>query len=279
LMVEQRSLRVGPFAFRCSEAGTGYPLLCLHGEAPAASGVTDFAHNIRVLAQRFRTLLLDLPPRTSDTTTAFHEGELSLELLILHALDEFGVERAHLIGNGKGGELGLSLAVLAPGRVSKLVVAGPTGCLYSPFTPPPLEGSKAIEAYRRNPSREALQEAMRLYVYDNSINDHASLERRHQEATSEGKGASFSTWQAGDLLALAPLVQAPTLIVWGREDRLSPIDFGLSLLARIKDAQFHMLPQCGHWPQREKAEAFNSLVLDFLTGEDALAQMSGAAEC
>ena len=59
-------------------------------------------------------------------------------------------------------------------------------------------------------------------------------------------------------------IRAPTLIVWGRDDRFVPFDVGLRLLWGIPDADLHLFSRCGHWVQWEHADAFNRMVLDFL---------------
>jgi 2-hydroxy-6-oxonona-2,4-dienedioate hydrolase len=59
-------------------------------------------------------------------------------------------------------------------------------------------------------------------------------------------------------------IAAPTLVIWGRNDRFVPLDTGLRLVAGIADSELHVFNQCGHWVQWEHADRFNRLVLDFL---------------
>ena len=59
-------------------------------------------------------------------------------------------------------------------------------------------------------------------------------------------------------------IAAPTLIVWGRNDRFVPMDAGLRLLAGIAGSELHIYRDCGHWAQWEHADSFNQLVLNFL---------------
>ena len=73
----------------------------------------------------------------------------------------------------------------------------------------------------------------------------------------------------GDLTADLHRVRAPTLLVWGREDRFIPIEWGLVLLRGIPDATLHVIPECGHWAQVEQQARFERLVLDFLANADA----------
>jgi 2-hydroxy-6-oxonona-2,4-dienedioate hydrolase len=70
--------------------------------------------------------------------------------------------------------------------------------------------------------------------------------------------------QFPDFSPRLPGITAPTLIIWGRQDRVVPFDTGLRLLAGIPNSELHVYNQCGHWAQWEHAEKFNQLVLDFL---------------
>ena len=59
-------------------------------------------------------------------------------------------------------------------------------------------------------------------------------------------------------------VQAPTLITWGRDDRVSPLDMALLPMRTIPNAELRVFPNCGHWTMIEAKEAFESAVLAFL---------------
>ena len=63
-------------------------------------------------------------------------------------------------------------------------------------------------------------------------------------------------------------VQAPTLITWGRDDRVSPLDMALLPMRTIPNAELHVFPNCGHWTMIEAKEAFESAVLAFLLRKD-----------
>ena len=65
-------------------------------------------------------------------------------------------------------------------------------------------------------------------------------------------------------LGLEARVRVPTLIVWGREDRLLPVSDGERLRARIPGSRLVVLPDAGHLPQREQPEAFSRAVAQFL---------------
>jgi pimeloyl-ACP methyl ester carboxylesterase len=61
-------------------------------------------------------------------------------------------------------------------------------------------------------------------------------------------------------------LRAPTLIVWGEDDRILPVAHAYHGHALISHSQLHVFPQCGHVPHVEYPETFNRLVLEFLAG-------------
>jgi pimeloyl-ACP methyl ester carboxylesterase len=64
--------------------------------------------------------------------------------------------------------------------------------------------------------------------------------------------------------AMMHRVSAPTLLTWGRDDRVSPLDMALIPMRTIPNAELHVFPNCGHWAMIEAKEAFEDTVLGFL---------------
>jgi 2-hydroxy-6-oxonona-2,4-dienedioate hydrolase len=65
--------------------------------------------------------------------------------------------------------------------------------------------------------------------------------------------------------AMLNRVQARTLITWGRDDRVSPVDMALLPVSTIPDVELHVFANCGHWAMIEQKDAWESVVLAFLT--------------
>jgi pimeloyl-ACP methyl ester carboxylesterase len=65
--------------------------------------------------------------------------------------------------------------------------------------------------------------------------------------------------------AMMHRVKAPTLITWGRDDRVSPLDVALLPMRTIPNAELHIFPNSGHWAMIEAKDAFESTVLAFLS--------------
>lgn len=62
-------------------------------------------------------------------------------------------------------------------------------------------------------------------------------------------------------------LELPKLILWGEEDKILPLDYGKRIHALVPNAQFKTIEKCGHVPQYEEPERFNSILLQFLKGE------------
>jgi 4,5:9,10-diseco-3-hydroxy-5,9,17-trioxoandrosta-1(10),2-diene-4-oate hydrolase len=71
---------------------------------------------------------------------------------------------------------------------------------------------------------------------------------------------------AGATTILFHRLRQPVLLIWGREDRVNPLDGALLALKQIARVQLHVFGQCGHWAQLEKFDEFNKLTIDFLGG-------------
>ena len=83
-------------------------------------------------------------------------------------------------------------------------------------------------------------------------------------------GASFfdpESFEEGLLWREAHRLRNKVLPIWGREDRVNPVDGALVALKTIRRARLHVFGGCGHWAHLEKFDEFNRLALSFLEGE------------
>jgi 4,5:9,10-diseco-3-hydroxy-5,9,17-trioxoandrosta-1(10),2-diene-4-oate hydrolase len=81
-----------------------------------------------------------------------------------------------------------------------------------------------------------------------------------------GKSFASADFEKGMLWREAYKLRQPVLLIWGREDRVNPLDGALVALKTIPRAQLHVFGGCGHWAQLEKFDEFNRLATDFLFG-------------
>jgi 4,5:9,10-diseco-3-hydroxy-5,9,17-trioxoandrosta-1(10),2-diene-4-oate hydrolase len=263
------------------EAGTGAggaaPLVLLHGGGPGASGWSNFGRNLPVFAQGFRTLVPDLPgfgrsakpPVTGNYFTFAADALAGL-------LDALGIERAHLVGNSLGGGTAVRFALRYPERAGRLVLMAPGGLGLNVLSADPTEGVRRLAAFGGppGPSREKLAAFLRTLVFDQRLVTDELIDERYADAAEPESlaamaelGASFfdpATAEDGMLWREAHRLRQRVLLVWGREDRVNPLDGALVALKLIRRAQLHVFGGCGHWAQLEKFDEFNRLVTGFL---------------
>ena len=259
------------------EAGTGPVLLMIHGSGPGVSGWANFQNNLPVFAQHFRCLIIDLPGYGKSEPV---EGNPVIECVsaCIHLLDSLGIEQAHIIGNSLGGIVGGYLAAQHPDRVSCYVTIGGLGMnLFSPF---PCEGLNLLTEFVEDPTRERIVAWLRSMVFDQTMVTEELIESRMKSATEavtlatsrvmysrgsqQAMAAAFRGPDAVQRIAHLGSITVPTLITWGRDDRVTPVDMALIPMRLIPHAELHIFPNCGHWAMIERKDEFENVVLAFL---------------
>ena len=258
-----------------TELGGGLPLVMLHGGGPGASAWSNFGPALPRFAARFRTLLVDQPGFGGSDRPPV-EGNYYRHAAdhVAALLDELGIDRVHLLGNSLGGGTAMRFALSHPDRVGRLVLMGPGGLSLNLFHADPTEGVQRLMDFGANPTREALRAFISTMVVNQDLVTDELVEERFADATAPGAqdamremGMSFwnpETAEDGMLWREAHRLRRPTLLTWGREDRVNPIDGAFAALKLIPRAQLHVFPNCGHWAQIEAADEFAEVTSVFL---------------
>jgi pimeloyl-ACP methyl ester carboxylesterase len=263
---------------RYYEAGAGPPLLFLHGSGPGVTGWRNFRGVLPVFAEQFRCLILEFPGFGVSDDFGGHPM-ITAQGAVAPFIDAIGVDHVDIIGNSMGGGVGINFAIHHPDRIGRLVTIGGIGT--NVFSPGPSEGIRLLQEFTEDPGRERLIAWLNSMVYDQDLVTEELIEERWKLATDPetlasarrmyGKAAfaqMMAMMKAADVpmpWALMHKVGAPTLLTWGRDDRVSPLDMALVPMRTIPNAELHVFPNCGHWAMIEAKEAFESTVLGFLT--------------
>jgi 4,5:9,10-diseco-3-hydroxy-5,9,17-trioxoandrosta-1(10),2-diene-4-oate hydrolase len=269
-------IHAGNLKIHYHESGSGYPLICIHGAGPGATGWSNFKGNVGDLSKHFRTLLIDMPQYgKSDKPIIKASRQSYLANSIRDFMDSMGIKRAHFIGNSMGGQAALKLAIDYPEKVDRLVVIG-SGAIKagSIFQPMPLEAIRNISNYYKGegPTPGKMREVLESLVYDRSKITNDLVQERFEVSNDPELVELFGRQPAGpqdDLYADLPNLKAKTLIVWGQDDRAGALDVGLLMLRRLPDARMHIFSKCGHWAHVEHRAEFDRLVLQFFTADGA----------
>ncbi|WP_193609020.1 4,5:9,10-diseco-3-hydroxy-5,9,17-trioxoandrosta-1(10),2-diene-4-oate hydrolase [Nocardioides lijunqiniae] len=257
-----------------TDVGGGLPLVMLHGGGPGASAWSNFGRALPGFATSFRTLLVDQPGfGGSDKPSVVGNFYRHAADHVVALLDELGIDRVHLLGNSLGGGTAMRLALTYPHRVGRLVLMGPGGLSLNLFHADPTEGVQRLMDFGANPTREALRAFIATMVVDQSLVTDELVEERFADATAPGAqeamrsmGMSFwnpETAEDGMLWREAHRLRKHTLLTWGREDRVNPLDGAMVALKLIPKASLHVFPNCGHWAQIEAAEEFREVATSF----------------
>jgi len=247
-------------------AGSGEPVVLLHGSGPGVSAWANWQHTIPGLAKEFRVIA----PDTVGYGATSRPDDVIYSLRtwtdhIVGFLDALGLERVSLVGNSLGGRMALDMAERHPDRVTRMVLMGSPGVGMAVT-----DGLKALRAYE--PSLENMRALLLDYfAVDKSIITD-DLVRIRYEASVETFDAYRSMFSdprhKGNELGIteeqARSIRTPALLVHGREDKVVPAEVSWTMLQLLQDADLHVFARCGHWTQIERAREFVEVVSTFL---------------
>jgi pimeloyl-ACP methyl ester carboxylesterase len=250
------------------EAGSGEPVVMLHGSGPGVSALANWQHNIPTLSQRFHVLAPDIVG--FGATERPHDIIYSLRTWTDHIwafLDAHDIEKTAIVGNSLGGRIALQMATDRPDRITKMVLMGTPG-LGMTLT----DGLAALRAYQ--PSRDAMRDLLRNYfAVDPAMITDELVAIRYQASIADGayeayRDMFFDPRHAGSELGITEkevrAIAPPTLLVHGREDKVVPLQVSVTMLGLLPNADLHVFSACGHWTQIERADEFSALVADYL---------------
>ncbi len=258
------------------EAGDGPPLLLLHGSGPGVSGWSNYQGNLPTFAKHFRTLILDFPG-FGKSYSCDENPMLAALPAVLDFLAGMDLDAVPVVGNSMGGSIAARLAAGHPERVKRLVTIGGVGTPV--FSPSPPEGIKLLVQFVEDPTRERLVAWMESMVYDSAILTEEFVESRWKTASdpaalSDVRKLFNSTTLAGmrgrngaavvNQIENLTKIQAPTLVTFGRDDRVTPLDSSLMPMRLIPNCELHVFHNCGHWAMIERKAEFENVVLAYL---------------
>ena len=239
--------------FEYIEAGTGHPIVLLHG---LMGGLSNFGAVIRHFSQNgYRVLVPVLPLYTMPLLTT---NVKSLARFLDRFLTYKGIEKATLIGNSLGGHVALIFNKMHPERVHSVVLTGSSGLYESAMGDSfPRRGDfdyvkKKTQEVFYHPevaTDELINEVFSI------INDRTKL--IHTLAISKSAIRHNMTKEITTM-------QQPFCLVWGKNDTVTPPDVAERFHELLPNSELHWIDKCGHAAMMEHPEEFNRIVGDFL---------------
>ncbi len=239
--------------------------------------VENWEKNIASLSKNHRVFALDLPGfgRSDKPNDRFSISYWAAFLQkFMRTLE---IERAALVGASMGGAIALQFALRYPQQVESLILSGSAGLGYevTPFlrlVAVPILGERLSR-----PSRAGSGQFWKEIVHDQRLITDPLVDLDFELSSLPGSQQSFlkalrtlvNTW-GGKKDSIRPILDhleeilSPTLILWGAQDRFLPVTHAHNAVKRIRNASLHIFDPCGHLPNYERADEFNSMVVDFL---------------
>lgn len=265
-------VRVGDQLVHVEQAGTGEPVVLLHGFGASAYSWRKVMPGLAGGHRGHRVVAIDLngfgyTQRPKERARYTREAQAKL---VLDTLDALGIARAHFVGHSYGGGLTLYLAQEHPERFRTMVLVDSSAPTYAndrrsraaAFRP--LTGLFVrTVALRRSMVRKGLLHSF----YDHGLVTPELVDAYYDRLRIEGATDAFygltAPAPAGATVRLETIA-VPTLVIWGAHDELIAPEVGRRAAARLPHAEFVLFQKSGHLPMEEEPAAFLAAVLPFL---------------
>jgi pimeloyl-ACP methyl ester carboxylesterase len=247
-----------------------YPIVLIHGTSASLHTWDGWVDQLKT--QR-RVIRFDLPafgltgPDPKNNYTIEHYAEV-----VIAVLDKLRVKKSVLAGNSLGGYIAWATAVLYPERVSKIILVDASGYPFkSESLPLAFKLSKNPIASRllKNVLPKSLVKKSVENVYGNpDLVTSELVDRYYDLALRKGNRNAlkerFKQTVPGDLAKKISTINVPTLIIWGRKDKLIPIKLAMKFKKDIINSQLVIFDDLGHVPHEENPQATVAVVKKFL---------------
>lgn len=238
------------------DCGHGRPVVFLHGLVGLNDHWEDSANRI---VHKCRCVMLQLPLFDLKGDDCSIDGAT---VLTTRYLERFatpkGGQKPVIVGNSFGGHVALRVAIERPDLIGGLILAGASGLIETSM----------VSDIQLRPSREWLTRKIGELFHDKSKMNPADIERAYHELNDRTHARAMvrlsRTARRNHLGDEMHRITCPTLIVWGRQDIVTPPEAAIEMNARIKGSKLVWFENCGHAPMIETPEMFGDAMLTFI---------------
>ena len=253
----------------------GSVVMLVHG---LGGYIENWIYNIGPFAEAYRVFAMDLPGFGQSGKKPLIRDLNALVRFLQGFMGALNISKADLIGNSLGGGLVLAFALEYPEKVEKLVLVDNAGMGREVITDFNLCSLPFLGELLLRQNRKASYKLWEKIVFDASRVVPEMKDLGYQYASAPGaKEAMLATLRAGinlcgqkgkltrQLLGRLNSVKTPTLVVWGKQDRIIPVTHARIAVENIPGARLELFDECGHMPMLEYPDKFNRLVMEFLS--------------
>jgi pimeloyl-ACP methyl ester carboxylesterase len=249
------------------------PIVLIHG---TSASLHTWDGWVEALKDQRRVIRFDLPafgltgPDPKNNYTIEHYADV-----VVAVLDKLQVNKSVLAGNSLGGYIAWATAVIYPDRVNKLILVDASGYPFKSESVPlafKLSKNPLTSRLLKNVLPKSLVEKSVKNVYGNPdlVTDEL-VERYYELSLREGNRNAlkerFAQTLPGALAEKIKTINVPTLLIWGRKDKLIPLALGIKFKQEIANSQLIIYDDLGHVPHEEDPQKTVLAVKQFLQGE------------
>lgn len=262
----------GGFRTHYIEAGSGEPLLLIHGGGAGADARGNWRGSMALFADAgFHAIAYDMVgfglSDAPDPEGFTYSLNARIDQLIAF-IEALQFKRVSIVGNSMGGATALGVAMRRPDLFNKLVLMGSAGLSHGTGAPQTalsaiinynftVEGMERVVAALTHPGFVPAPDLI-TYRYQLSINP--AVRKAYQATMGWVKQNGGLFYPDSDIAA----VKVQTLVVNGKDDRVVPMSEGYRFLELLENSSGYFIPHCGHWAMIEHPALFAEIATQFL---------------
>lgn len=270
-----------------AEVGEGEPVLFVHG---LAGCWRNWLENVPWFGRNYRAIALDLPGFGHSPKPTWEISMASYGRLIHDFCERLGLDRvAALVGNSMGGFVSTEAVIQRPERFERLVLVSAAGISFAEAkgrrvdavarmieaaAPHLLNGDRNLFLTRSLGRKIAFG---RVFRNPNKLRPELLKEQATPGLSAPGFADAMISIAGYDTRERLPEIEIPTLVVWGLNDQIVPVEAALGYHRLIPNSRLEIFERTGHLPQLERPARFNPLVEEFIASSDATLRSSASS--
>jgi pimeloyl-ACP methyl ester carboxylesterase len=253
-------LRIDDININYEISGQGENVLVLHGWGGCIDSMRPIINH---LSNRFKVTSIDFPGhgKSDYPSTSWGVPEYTENLhKLLNALD---ITKTHIIAHSFGGRVSIMLSTLYPNLIDKLILIDSGG----------IKPKRSLKYYFKVYSFKLMKSGLKVFVRDANKYDNLLKKLRSRSGSldyqklPENMKSSFVKIVNLDLKPYLKNIQSPTVLIWGENDKDTPVYMGRIMQKEIKDCGLIVIKNAGHFSYLDQSYQVLRIIDSFLGGK------------